>query len=102
MTSQEMDVVLKLFSFISKSCYDPEILRKYGVLGDKEKYKVWKNAMFFLTEFLEEVLDGKKTLPTIEEAYRMLEKSQNQHKKYLEYLENKIKEEKKQKDEDNI
>ena len=78
MTPEEKDVIIKLSCIIYKSCFDPNILRQHGVLGDTNKYRGWKNAMNFLLELLQEVLDEKKGLPTIVEVKRILEEAQKQ------------------------
>ena len=92
MTLKEKDILLKLSCLIMKSCYDPAILRKHKILGNIEKYEGWNKALFFITTLLQDIYQEKKKLPTLDEADRMLYKTKKQGDTFLEFLDNKLEE----------
>ena len=94
MIIEEKNILLKLSCIIMKSCYDQAILRKYKILGNIEKYEGWNKALFFITTLLEDIYNEKKELPTIDEADRMLDKTKKQGDTFLEFLDNKLEEQK--------
>jgi hypothetical protein len=91
MTPEEKHIIFKLTCVIFKSCYDPKTLRKHGILGDIKKYNGCKNAMMFISELLQEMVEEKKELPTMDEAKIMLKESQKQNRQYQEFINNILK-----------
>jgi hypothetical protein len=89
MTPEEEEIILRLASLIIKTRDDPAILRRYGILGNIQKHTEWINAMLFIEDLINELLEGKKNLPTLDEAKNMLDETDKTTKEFREFIKNK-------------